>query len=125
MKYTERIYSESEVKLIEEIFDMAIKQIYDEDLEKLVFECKEMFLEHQKSLKEIERLNNIINEIEKELKDNIDMCDGFIDTTTSDLQELCVRHNGKTYYQTILLENKIALKIYQKELEKLQELKRS
>ena len=74
--------------------------------------------------KEKERLNNIINELEKALKDNIDMCDGFIDTATSDLQELGARHNGKTYYQTILLENKIALKIYQKELNKIKELKR-
>lgn len=79
----------------------------------------------KKLYKEIERLNNIINELEKALKDNIDMCDGFIDTATSDLQEAGARSNGKVYYQTLLLENKIALKIYQNELNKLQELKGS
>lgn len=52
MKYTERIYSESEVKLIKEIFDMAVSQIYDEDLKELVIDCKEMFLENQKNLKD-------------------------------------------------------------------------
>ena len=78
-----------------------------------------------KLINENRKLNNIINELEKGLKDNIDMCDGFIDTATSDLQELGARQNGKVYYQTLLLENKIALKIYQNELNKVQELKGS
>lgn len=72
MKYSERIYSESEIKLISEIFDMCMKRIYDEDLNDLIIQCKEMFLdnqrlmkENQKSLKETERLNNIIKRIEK------------------------------------------------------------
>ncbi len=67
-KYAERIYSESEIKLIKEIFDMYIKRIYDEDLEKLVLECKEMFLEHQKSLKEIKRLKEELEILKAELR---------------------------------------------------------
>ena len=67
-KYSERIYSESEIKLIEEIFDETIKQIYDDDLEVLVFQCKEMFLEHQKSLKEIEKLKEKLEKLNTELK---------------------------------------------------------
>ena len=69
MKYMERIYSESEIKLIKEIFDMSIKQIYDEDLKKIIIDCKEMFLEGQKTLKEIERLNNIINKVIADIED--------------------------------------------------------
>lgn len=96
--------------------------IYYEKLEDYEEQVRKAKLCDEKD-KEIKRLNNIINKLEKALKDNIDMCDDFIDTATSDLQELGARHNSKTYYQTILLENKIALKIYQKELNKLQELK--
>lgn len=88
-------------------------------------DLNELALERNNLSEEVYRLNNITNELEKALKDNIDMCDGFIDTATSYLQELGARHNGKTYYQTILLENKIALKIYQKELDKIKELKGS
>lgn len=65
MKYTERIYSDSEIKLINEIFDMYIKQIYDEDLGKFVLECKDMFLDCQRLMKENKKLNNIINELEE------------------------------------------------------------
>ena len=93
MKYTERIYSESEIKLIEEIFDMCIKQIYDEDLDKFINDCKEMFLESQKLLKEIERLNNIINELENILKRDIKACNNkfrrlILEEKLEQLQEL-------------------------------------
>ena len=67
MKYTERIYSESEMKLIKEIFDMTIQQLYDEDLKELIKDCKEMFVNSQELLKEIERVNNIIRDLEVEL----------------------------------------------------------
>ena len=69
MKYCERIYSEAEIKLIKEIFDMYINQLYDDNLEELVLQCKEMFLDHQKTLKEIERLNNIIKRFEEDLRE--------------------------------------------------------
>lgn len=69
MKYCERIYSEAEIKLIKEIFDMYINQLYDDNLEELVLQCKEMFLEHQKTLKEIKRLNNIIKRFEEDLRE--------------------------------------------------------
>ena len=47
MKINKRIYSDAEIKLINEIFDMYIERIYDEDLHELVQQCKEMFLENQ------------------------------------------------------------------------------
>lgn len=68
MKYCERIYSEAEIKLIKEIFDMYIKQLYDDNLEELILQCKEMFLDHQKSLKEIERLKEEREKLNTELK---------------------------------------------------------
>lgn len=73
MKYCERIYSEAEIKLIKEIFDMYINQLYDDNLEELVLQCKEMFLEHQKTLKEIKRLNKIRQQVIDELFELKDM----------------------------------------------------
>lgn len=71
MKYTERIYSDSEIKLINEIFDMCMKRIYDEDLNDLIIQCKDMFLDNQRLMKENKRLNNIINEFDKWLEVNL------------------------------------------------------
>ena len=68
MKYCERIYSEAEIKLIKEIFDMYINQLYDDNLEELVLQCKEMFLEHQKTLKEMEILKEEREKLNTELK---------------------------------------------------------
>lgn len=68
MKYCERIYSEAEIKLIKEIFDMYINQLYDDNLEELVLQCKEMFLDHQKTLKEMEILKEEREKLNTELK---------------------------------------------------------
>ena len=70
MKINERIYSDAEIKLIKEIFDMYIKRIYDEDLEDLINQCKEMFLDNQELMKENKRLkedNEYLNKVNIEL----------------------------------------------------------
>ena len=118
----ERIYSESEIKLIKEIFDMYIKQIYDEDLEKLINECKEMFLEGQEKLKEIERLNNIIKNIENICESSIASVDNILqdEKETKIVNGRCINRNE---YQIVRLK---AYRTKSKEiLEKIKELKGS
>ena len=115
MNYTERIYSESEIKLINEIFDMTIKQVYDEDLKKIIIDCKEMFLENQKSLKEIERLNNIINELEKWLRSEIKRIEELQNPAKSKIKPYGEEYNNYT----------LIIGAYDNALDKLQELKGS
>ena len=67
MKINERIYSDAEIKLIKEIFDMYIERIYDEDLGDLINQCKELFLDNQRLMKENKRLNNIVKDIKSQL----------------------------------------------------------
>ena len=70
MKFNQKIYSDSEMKLIKEIFDMQIKRIYDEDLKEIINEYKELFVDNQKILKENKQLHYIMKEIRKKI-DNL------------------------------------------------------
>ena len=67
MKYTKRIYSESEVKQILEIFDIFDKQVIDKELKEIINDYKEMFLENQEELKEIERLKENNQAMQEEM----------------------------------------------------------
>ena len=94
------------------------------EYKKTIGENIKLITKNHELKQEIERLSNIINELEKDLNDNIDTCNNFIESASTDLQKLGTRQNGKTYYQTLLLENEITLKTYKKELNKLNKLKR-
>ena len=67
-------------------------------------------------------LQNNWNELKKLLKEEIDICDGCIDTLRSDLQELHPRSCGKTYLQNEILKNKTAKRSFEITLDKMQEL---
>lgn len=54
------------------------------------------------------------------LKQQIDACDGCIDVMTSDLQEIQPRGIGKTYLTEEIFKNKIAKKIYNEILSKIE-----
>lgn len=77
----------------------------------------------QKELTEtINKLQNNWNELKKLLKEEIDICDGCIDTLRSDLQELHPRSCGKTYLQNEILKNKTAKRSFEITLDKMQKL---
>lgn len=58
------------------------------------------------------------------LEDKIDICDGFLDTVKSDLQEIPYRvmSSKKTYITNRIKENEIAHKVYKEILSKYQEI---
>ena len=58
------------------------------------------------------------------LENGIDICDGFLDTVKSDLQEIPygVISANKTYITTRIKENETAHKVYKEILSKYQEI---
>ena len=74
--------------------------------------------EHQ----ELMKLQNNWNELKKELKEKIDICDGCIDTMQSDLQEIAPRGSGKSYLTSEIFKNKVAKISFEFTLKHMQEL---
>ena len=58
------------------------------------------------------------------LEDKLNMCDGFLDTIKSDLEEISYagRASGKTYIATQIMKNEIAEKCYEEVLSKYKEI---
>ena len=58
------------------------------------------------------------------LEDKLNMCDGFLDTIKSDLEEISYagRASGKTYIATQIMKNEIAMKCYEEILSKYKEI---
>lgn len=58
------------------------------------------------------------------LEDKLNMCDGFLDTIKSDLEEISYagRATGKTYIATQIMKNEIAKKCYEEVLSKYKEI---
>ena len=58
------------------------------------------------------------------LEDKLNMCDGFLDTIKSDLEEISYagRVSGKTYIATQIMKNEIAMKCYEEVLSKYKEI---
>lgn len=58
------------------------------------------------------------------LEDKLNMCDGFLDTIKSDLEEISYagRVSGKTYIATQIMKNETAMKCYEEVLSKYKEI---
>ena len=58
------------------------------------------------------------------LEDKLNMCDGFLDTVKSDLEEISYtgRASGKTYIATQIMKNETAMKCYEEVLSKYKEI---
>ena len=58
------------------------------------------------------------------LEDKLNMCDGFLDTIKSDLEEISYagRASGKTYIATQIMKNETAKKCYEEVLSKYKEI---
>ena len=74
------------------------------------------------TFKTMKDLQNNWNELKKELKEKIDICDGCIDTMQSDLQEIAPRGNGKSYLTSEIFKNKVAKISFEFTLKNMQEL---
>ena len=73
------------------------------------------------------KLRKLINQ-QKEfiewLEDKLNMCDGFLDTIKSDLEEISYagRASGKTYIATQIMKNETTMKCYEEVLSKYKEI---
>ena len=58
------------------------------------------------------------------LEDKLNMCDGFLDTIKSDLEEISYagRASGKTYIATQIMKNETTMKCYEEVLSKYKEI---
>ena len=58
------------------------------------------------------------------LEDKLNMCDGFLDTIKSDLEEISYagRVSGKTYIANQIMKNETAMKCYEEVLSKYKEI---
>ena len=58
------------------------------------------------------------------LEEQLNICDGFIDTIKSDLEEISYagRKSGKTYIETQIMKNEIGKKCYEEVLSKYKEI---
>ena len=72
--------------------------------------------------KQIDKITQQRQELRSWLEEEMNICDGVISTRTSDFQELGGRSAGKTFIQTEILKNKVALKSFELALNKLNEL---
>lgn len=79
-------------------------------------------------VKEVYRRYHAMKKQQKEfieyINEKIDICDGFIDTTCSDLEEISYggRSCGKTYITNEIMKNEVAKKILEEVLSKYNEL---
>lgn len=73
---------------------------------------------------EIKSYKNQQKEFIKYLEDEINMCDGFLDTIKNDLEELpyAGRVAGKTYITTKIMKNETSKKIFEEVLSKYKEI---
>lgn len=72
----------------------------------------------------LRKLRNQQKEFIEYLEDKLNMCDGFLDTIKSDLEEISYagRASGKTYIATQIMKNEIAMKCYEEVLSKYKEI---
>ena len=71
---------------------------------------------------ESKQLQNNWNELKKSIEEQINICDGCIDTMQSDLQEIAPRGSGKSYMTGEIFKNKVAKRSFGITLDKMQEL---
>ena len=95
-------------------------EIGKEQYNDLVEEKEEL----QEQLSNSHQINAQQKEFIEYLEDKLNMCDGFLDTIKSDLEEISYagRASGKTYIATQIMKNEIAEKCYEEVLSKYKEI---
>lgn len=89
-------------------------------------EAKQLLEENQELKKQLSNSHQIKaqqKEFIEWLEDKLNMCDGFLDTVKSDLEEISYagRVSGKTYIATQIMKNETAMKCYEEVLSKYKE----
>ena len=92
-----------------------------EEKENIACDWKDSCLENAGKIEELE---NQQKEFIEYINEKIDICDGFIDTVRSDLEEISYggRITGKTYITNEIMKNEVAKKILEEILSKYKEI---
>lgn len=79
--------------------------------------------ENRELKKQLEEKENQQKEFIEYMEDKLSMCDDFLDTIKSDLEEVSYvgRASGKTYIATQIMKNETAKKCYEETLKKYKE----
>ena len=119
-----RKVQERSIKYKNRCFELN-KKIYEleEQLEDITL-CRDIASGHRKEVQDRETiLLNQQKEFIKYLEDGIDICDGFLDTVKSDLQEIPYGViSANENITTRIKENETAHKVYEKILQKYKEI---
>lgn len=80
--------------------------------------------ELKQQLSNSHQMENQQKEFIEYLEDKLNMCDGFLDTIKSDLEEISYagRVSGKTYIANQIMKNETAMKCYEEVLSKYKEI---
>lgn len=117
--------------VINELEKYIGEEWYCFDNESVEFMVARDILDKMKELKENKQYDSLVQKVENQqkefisyLENEIDICDGFLDTVKSDLQEIPygVISAGKTYITTQIKENETTHKVYEEILQKYREI---
>ena len=109
-------------------FDKNMLERENQELKKQLEEMdsKLFFTKNELEMRQKSIDNNLRQQKEfiEWLEDKLNMCDGFLDTVKSDLEEISYagRASGKTYIATQIMKNEIAKKCYEEVLSKYKEI---
>lgn len=118
-----QIYRDSKkVKELEKENQELKKQLHEASLE--IQHLIEQDIDCPSSCNKLRKLRNQQKEFIEWLEDKLNMCDGFLDTIKSDLEEISYagRTSGKTYIATQIMKNETAMKCYEEVLSKYKEI---
>lgn len=124
-----------EIDILESQLDFITYQnIVIENLQQENEELKKQYCERTDCsgrIKDSKQYDSLVQKVENQqkefisyLENEIDICDGFLDTVKSDLQEIPygVISAGKTYITTQIKENETTHKVYEEILQKYREI---
>ncbi len=108
------------------VLEMMLADIpkYEDTKDYNVFDLIRENQELKEQLSNSHQINAQQKEFIEYLEDKLNMCDGFLDTIKSDLEEISYtgRASGKTYIATQIMKNEIAEKCYEEVLSKYKEI---
>lgn len=126
-----KIYNDEEMELINNVFDLIAARFDSKEFSDLVKEIKDLINENNKYARETERLNQIINKYDKELKHKTEQYEYLRHSENKEIERLNNIINGMEEFFKYELEeevrplNDFKVSVWTICLDKLQELKGS
>lgn len=118
--------SEERAECIANKFNSLVIDLYQNQWLGRIQDLEQENQELKKQLSNSHQIEVQQKEFIEYLEDKLNMCDGFLDTIKSDLEEISYagRVSGKTYIATQIMKNETAMKCYEEVLSKYKEIMR-